>query len=92
MQEAWKNGYSSITLIHGSPQINHHMTARAVGRGGIKWELRGRLSRGLWREHVFGRWSKKHRIEDGSMTLALRPNPTPTVPEKWSEFPEPLYR
>jgi len=68
---------ASITLIHGAPYIRHHAAARALGRGGIKWSLRGCLARGEWDQWVYPRRSRKHRIGDGSMTLALRKKTTP---------------
>jgi hypothetical protein len=77
VREAWEQGYEQITLIHGAPDIHHHATAWTLGRGGIKWALRGCLSRGEWNEWVYNRRSKKHIIEDGAMTLALRPNARP---------------
>ena len=77
VQEAWTLGYQEITLIHGSPNIYHHAIASALGRGGIKWRLRGCLARREWMEWVYHRRSKKHDIGDGAMTLALRKNPCP---------------
>jgi hypothetical protein len=77
IREAWERGLEEITLIHGAPDIRHHATAWALGRGGIKWALRGFLARGEWSEWVYGRRSTKHIIENGAMTLALRPNGRP---------------
>jgi hypothetical protein len=62
----------SITLIHGAPDVRHPAIAAHLERGGIKWALRGRLARGIWKQWVYGRRSKKHVVEDGAMTLALR--------------------
>jgi hypothetical protein len=91
VREAWENGYRTITLIHGSPLIQHHFHARAQGRGGIKWELRGCLHRGEWKETVFHCRSKKHCIADGHMTLTLRLNPKPRQPPVWEPLPEACY-
>jgi hypothetical protein len=77
IQQAWKDGYELITLIHGAPDVRHHMTASILGRGGIKWALRGLLARGEYNEFAYGRRSRRHFIEGGSMTLALRPCPPP---------------
>jgi hypothetical protein len=77
IREAWEKGFEQITLIHGAPDIYHHRIASACGRGGIKWSLRGCLARGEWGEWVYSRRSTKHVIEDGAMTLALRPNGRP---------------
>ena len=65
-------GFGFVKLIHGAPDIRHKMTAEVLGRGGIKWELRGCLARGDWSEFVYPRRSMKHRIGDGAMILALR--------------------
>lgn len=73
IRDARQDGFCLIKLIHGAPDIRHWKTAEVLGRGGIKWALRGALSRGDWRENVYGRRSRQHSVEDGSMTLALRP-------------------
>lgn len=82
--EAWENGCHSIQIIHGSPRIGHWMQARHLKRGGIKWELRGMLSRGTFSEYAYYRWSKKHDISSGYMTLALRKHPSPNDPPVWT--------
>ena len=71
---AHEAGFRFVKLIHGAPEIRHHMTAQVLRRGGIKWELRGCLSRGDWDSWVYSRRSAKHRIGDGAMILALRAN------------------
>jgi hypothetical protein len=91
VREAWTNGYKFITLIHGSPFIRSHMQAKHQGRGRIKWELRGRLARGSWGKYMFYRRSKKHDLRDGSMVLALKPNPNANEPEVWSEISDGYY-
>jgi hypothetical protein len=48
IKEAWEQGKTHITLIHGAPDIRHHQIAWMLGRGGIKWALRGCLARGEW--------------------------------------------
>lgn len=57
----------SITLIHGAPDVRHHAIAIQLGRGGIKWALRGRLARGEWNPWVYGRRSEKLVVEDGAI-------------------------
>jgi hypothetical protein len=74
IKKAWEQGKTQITLIHGAPDVRHWTHAFVLGRGGIKWQLRGHLGRGEWKQYVFNRRSRKHHIGDGSMTLALRPN------------------
>jgi hypothetical protein len=79
IREAWNQpAIEAITFVHGAPEIRNHGVAQALGRGGIKWSLRGCLARGEWNEWVYGRRSKKHRIEDGSMTLTFRPRKSRT--------------
>jgi hypothetical protein len=75
IRDAWECGYRRIAIIHGAPDIRHPMQARH-GRGGIKWGLRGLLYRGEWNKYVYGRRSRKHWIDDGYMSLALRTHPS----------------
>lgn len=72
IRAAYEAGFEFIKLIHGAPDIRHHLTAQILGRGGIKWSLRGCLSRGEWSHFVYSRRSSKHVIDDGSMTVKLR--------------------
>lgn len=72
VKAAHEAGFGFVKLIHGAPDICHKMTADVLGRGGIKWELRGCLARGDWSKFVYPRRSMKHRIGDGEMILALR--------------------
>jgi hypothetical protein len=74
IKEAWSKGCRYITFIHGAPDIRHHMVAQILGRGGIKWGLRGMLARGEWSQYAYPRRSRKHHIDDGYMTLRLRAN------------------
>lgn len=74
IQKARHRGYRFIEIIHGAPDIYHWKLVQIMERGSIKWALRGALSRGQWKEHVYGRRSRRHDIRDGSMTLALRPS------------------
>jgi hypothetical protein len=73
IKAAWEQGRTHITFIHGAPDIPRWSTALVLGRGGIKWALRGCLARGEWLPYAYNRRSSKHYIGDGSMTLALRP-------------------
>ena len=72
VKAAYEAGFEYIKLIHGAPDVEHRMTAQVLGRGGIKWELRGFLARGDWSRYVYPRRSAKHGIGDGAMALALR--------------------
>src|SRR4051812_39432305 len=62
IHQAWQRGDHAIMLIHGAPDIYHHAIASMMGRGGIKWSLRGCLARGEWSHWVYPRRSTKHRI------------------------------
>ncbi len=73
IRAAWQNGYGYVTLIHGLPEVTHWSGIRSLEKGGIKWSLRGRLSQGAWDEYVHPRRSKRHRIDEGAMILAIRP-------------------
>lgn len=72
VKAAWEAGFEFIKVIHGAPDIRHKLSASVLGRGGIKCELRDCLSRGDWNQYVYPRRSRRHRIDDGSMILALR--------------------
>lgn len=72
VKQAWRRGFERVELIHG------RSTSRGFGRSGtIKWGLRGLLSRGVLIDYAYYRRSTKHRLQDGSMELALKPNPEP---------------
>ena len=91
VQEAWENGYDEITLIHGAPSSTHHFSAWSTGYGSIKWSLRRALANGCWMRWAYNRRSRQHMIEDGAMTLRLRPNPKPHTPPQWTSLPDPDY-
>lgn len=78
VRDAWEAGYDSVKLIHGAPDVKTRDQADAGGRGGIKVELRDRLARGDWSAHVQPDQPEGHRVEDGAVTVKLRPNPTPS--------------
>ena len=93
IEVAWRRGYSSVTLIHGSPDVMSYR-ASVMFRGSIKWALRGQLRRGEWKRWVWNRGSVKHsglEANSGSMTLALRPNPNPDAEYPWPDVDEPAY-
>jgi len=90
--EAWANGYDVITLVHGSPGIANPHMVKTIGRGGIKWALRARLSEGCWDQYVAHQNSVAHSIGRGAMKLALRPNPDANPVETWSPVPKGFYQ
>src|SRR5579885_595131 len=73
IRKAWERGCRYVQLIHGAPDIRHWKIASVLGRGAIKWTLRGFLARGDWNELVYGRRSRRHQIDDGSMILESVP-------------------
>ncbi|KCZ72242.1 Smr domain-containing protein [Candidatus Methanoperedens nitroreducens] len=81
IKEAYEHGFRHIRLIHGSTDIRHKKDG-----GSIKFTLRSMLRSGELARWVQEKESKNHRISDGSITLALRPNPTP-VDRDWKEMP-----
>lgn len=72
IKEAFENGDERIEIIHGSPDVRHHMHVQIQRRGSIKWAIRGLLNRGELNDWVFPRRSRKHQIYDGSMILKIR--------------------
>lgn len=92
VKAAYENGRTKINLIHGARDVYHRILVSYESRGSIKWALRGILYRGEWMEYAFSRNSKRHEIEPGQMTLALRPNPKPRKLPKWPPVPTPTYK
>ena len=93
IETAWRRGYKSVTLIHGSPDITSYRQS-VLSRGSIKWGLRGQLNRGELDRWVWNRRSAKHsglEVDSGAMTLALRPNPNPDPEYPWPDVDEPTY-
>lgn len=91
---AWKRGFKRVQLIHGSPDVLAPYQADLLGRGHMKWRLRGALSDGEFMEWAWYRRSVKHsglQADSGAMTLALRPNPNPEPDYEWPEYNEPMY-
>jgi hypothetical protein len=70
---AWEEARRWVTLVHGAADVRHWMHTRPLSRGSINWALRGVLRRGEWDRYVYGRRSRRHRVGDGEMTLAVRP-------------------
>jgi hypothetical protein len=87
VREAWRNGYSQITLLHGGGYARHHLQAAASAAGGVKWCLRGCLARGEWDRCVFPRRSARHEVGAVAMTLAVRKNPASNATEVWEPLP-----
>src|SRR5687767_11999796 len=91
VREAWQNGFLRITLIHGAGGVRRPTDAFSTGYGIIKWHLRGQFERGKWRQYLYHGGSPKHRLDEGCMRLAVRPNPQPCDPPQWSPLPQAEY-
>jgi hypothetical protein len=87
IREAWENGFQRITLVHGAAGVRRHGLAWSRGYGVIKFQLRGQFLRGRWRQYLYHGGSRKHRLDEGAMRLAVRPNPEPRRPPHWSPLP-----
>ena len=57
----------------------------------IKWELRRQFQTGRFRQYLIHGGSRKHRLDDGWMRLAVKPNPEPRLPAEWTPLPQPEY-
>lgn len=89
---AWRRGYRSVKLIHGSPDVQSRRHADC--RGGTKWGLRQALNRGDWTRWAWNRRSVKHsglEANSGALVLALRPNPAPEPGSPWPPVEEPAF-
>jgi hypothetical protein len=91
VREAWENGFAHITLIHGAAGARRPGTAWSTGYGRIKWHLRQLFTSGKWRLYLYHGGSRKHRLDEGFMRLAVRPNPVPRVPPCWEPLPAATY-
>ena len=95
VEAAWSHGFECVEFVHGAPDIGT--------RGTLGWDGAGRRPRhdqGLLRKRLFGnrwhRWARErregmHRLEEGSMVIALRENPRPAKAAKWPLIPPPAH-
>ena len=74
LQDAYRQGYSSITFIHGASGTFSTSQSIRTGRGTIKWGIKDLVSR-EWRPYLRSRRHRGHRFMGGSTTLALQSNP-----------------
>lgn len=96
VQAAWEHGLRYVEFVHGAADVATrgtigHDSPAVAGRGRVKDVLRRRLYRGQWR-----RWAESvrlgnHRIEEGSMRIALLENPRPNQKARWPVVPPPAY-
>ena len=73
LKDAYQQGYSSITIIHGAAGTFSTSQSLRTGRGSIKWGIKDLISH-EWRPYLRGRRHKGHRFMGGSTMLALQSN------------------
>ena len=73
LKDAYQQGYSSITLIHGAVDTFSTSQSLRTGRGSIKWGIKDLISH-EWRPYLRSRRHKGHRFMGGTTTLALQRN------------------
>ena len=61
------------------------------GRGQVKELLRKRLYGRRWSKWVAERREGLHVVTEGSMRIALKPNPEPDPSAKWPLVPPPAH-
>jgi hypothetical protein len=96
VEAAWSHGYEWVEFVHGAPDVGTRGTLgwdgrAAAGRGTIKELLRRRLFGNRWHRWARDRRDGMHRLEEGSMTIALRENPQPRAKAKWPLIPPPVH-
>ncbi len=88
--EAYENGIMHVRLIHG------YNTSRSrtypYGSPTIKEEILRALAEGDFKQHAYSLKSGKHVRKSGSITIALRPNPSPNPYPIWTALPMKDYR
>ncbi len=90
VRDAYRQGYTSITFIHGAADALSTSQSLRTGRGSIKWALRDLVSRD-WRPYLRGRRHRGHRFTGPSMTLALQSNPGREPRTGLGDVPPPDY-
>jgi hypothetical protein len=96
VQAAWEHGLRYVEFVHGAADVAArgtigHDSPTVAGRGQVKDVLRRRLYRGQWRRWAEGVRLGNHRIEEGSMRIALLENPKPNRNARWPVVPPPAY-
>ena len=83
--EAYENGLPYVRLVHG------YNTSRArtypYGTPTIKEEIWRLLHEGALIRYAYSRKSSRHVRRAGSITIALRPNPSPNPHPIWTALP-----
>jgi hypothetical protein len=83
VHEAYLNGFQMVELVHGAADVTTPVEPGG-GRGAIKFELRRMLAAGEF--DAFCRARNEHQQMEGSLRLALKPNPQPRS-ESWTPPP-----
>ncbi|MEX0992965.1 MAG: hypothetical protein WDZ37_03120 [Solirubrobacterales bacterium] len=104
VQAAWAHGFAYVEFVHGAPDLaargtlgyeGDPFTRRQIkgpsGRGTIKDTLRKRLFGGRWKRWVVDRREGRHSVDEGSMRIALRENPSPDTSTPWPMLPPPAH-
>ena len=90
LKEAHRQGYSSVTFIHGAAETLSTSQSLRTGRGSIKWGLRDLMARS-WRPYIRSRRHRGHKLTAASMTIALQANATPEPRVGLEEVPPADY-
>ena len=90
LKDAYRQGYSFVTFIHGAAEMQSNSQSLRTGRGSIKWALRDLMSRS-WRPYIRGRRHRGHKVTGASMTIALQANPRPEARVGLGEIPPADY-
>lgn len=90
LKEAYRQGYSSVTFIHGAAGTRSSFQLLRTGRGSIKWALRDLMARS-WRPYIRGRRHRGHKVTAASMTVALQANSRPEPRTGLGDIPPPDY-
>jgi hypothetical protein len=75
LKDAYRQGYSSVTFIHGASGTFSASQSMRTGRGTIKWGIKDFISH-EWRPYLRSRRHRGHRFMGGSTTLAIQSNPS----------------
>jgi len=91
IKEAYRQGYASVTFIHGGAGTYSAVDTLRAGRGSIKWALKDMVSY-EWRQYIRGKRHRGHKLMAAYSTLALQVNPSPVVPRRGlGNVPPPDY-
>lgn len=91
IKEAYRQGYTSVTFIHGGAGTHSAADTLHARRGAIKWALKDMVS-SEWRLYVRGKRHRGHKLMAAYSTLALQANPSPALPRRGlGNVPPPDY-